>query len=97
MSRMSERELPKLWGVGDRLIADLLSSRASSIRFFAWSFPQTAPIVVFGILRVIESSGNQPSSKDLQNKDGTGGGVLAASLMLMLDREIGRESTPVFQ
>ena len=54
-------------------------------------------LVVSGILRVTRSSGHQPSSKDLQNKQGTGGGVSAASPMLKSDREIGRESTSVYQ
>ena len=54
-------------------------------------------LVVSGILRVIGSSGHQPSSKDLQNKQGTSGGVSAASPMLKSYREIGRESTPVYQ
>ena len=54
-------------------------------------------LVVSGILRVTGSSGHQPSNKDLQNKQGTDGGVSAASPMLKSDREIGRESTPVYQ
>ena len=58
------------------------------MRFFAWSFPHTAPIVVSRILRVSESSGHEPNSKDLQNKQGTDGGVLTGSSMLKLDREI---------
>ena len=51
-------------------------------------FPQIAPIVVSRILRVSRSSGYEPGSKNLQNKQGTGGGVLVGSPMLKLVREI---------
>ena len=46
------------------------------------------PIVVSGILGVSGSSGHEPGSKDLQNKQGIGGGVSVDSPMLKLDREI---------
>ena len=58
------------------------------MRFFAWLFPQTEPIVVSRILRVFGSSGHQLGIKDMQNKQGTNGGVSASSPMLKLDREI---------
>ena len=45
------------------------------------------PIVVSRILRVSGSSGHEPSSKILQNKQGTGSGVPAGSLMLKSGRE----------
>ena len=45
-------------------------------------------LVVFGILGVSGSSGHEPGSKDLQNKQGINGGVPVGSLMLKLDREI---------
>ena len=41
-----------------------------------------------GILGVSGSSGHEPGSKNLQNKQGTGGGVPAGSPMLKLDREV---------
>ena len=44
-------------------------------------------IVVSRILRVHGSSGHEPNSKNLQNKQGTGGGV-PSSLMLKLVKEI---------
>ena len=47
------------------------------------------PIVVSQILRVHGSSGHEPNSKNLQNKQGTGGGVLTSSPMLKLVKEIG--------
>ena len=50
--------------------------------------------VVYGILEVSESLGHKPGSKDLQNKQGTGGGVPVGSLMLKLNKEI--ESVNVF-
>ena len=46
------------------------------------------PIVVSRILRVHGSSGHQPGSKNLQNKQGTGGGVSAGSPMLKLVKKI---------
>ena len=58
------------------------------MRLFTWSFPQTAPIVVSQILRISGSSGHEPGSKSLQNKQGTGGGVLADTPMLKLVGEI---------
>ena len=54
-------------------------------------------LVVSRILRATRSSWHQPSSKDLQNKQGTGGGVSVASPMLKSNREIERESTSVYQ
>ena len=63
------------------------------MKFFTWSFPQTTPIVVSRILRVFGSSGHQPGSKDLQNKQGTDSGVSTGTPMLKLDKEI--ESTNV--
>ena len=44
--------------------------------------------VVSRILRVHESLGHEPGNKNLQNKQGTGGGVPAGSLMLKLVKEI---------
>ena len=58
------------------------------MRLFTWSFPQTAPIVVSSILRVSRSSRHEPNNKNLQNKQGTGSGVPAGSLMLKLVKEI---------
>ena len=46
------------------------------------------PSVVSQILRVHKSSGHEPNSKNLQNKQGTGGGVPADSPMLKLVKEI---------
>ena len=54
-----------------------------------------ASTVVSWILGVSGSSGQEPSSKDLQNKQCTSGGVLAASPMLKSDREIGRVNASV--
>ena len=45
-------------------------------------------IVVSQILRVHGSSGHESDSKNLQNKQGIGGGVSADSLMLKLVKEI---------
>ena len=50
-----------------------------------------APIVVSHILEVHGSSGHEPNSKNLQNKQGTRGGVLAGSPMLKLVKEIESE------
>ena len=47
-----------------------------------------APIVVSHILRVHGSSGHEPNRKNLQNKQGTRGGVLVGSPMLKLVKEI---------
>ena len=58
MNRMSEQELLKLWGMGDRLIADVAKPSHVADEIFAWSFPQMAPIVVSWILRVFGSSGH---------------------------------------
>ena len=58
------------------------------MRLFTWSFPQTAPIVISWILRVHRSSGHEPGSKNLQNKQGTDGGMPAGSPMLKLVKEI---------
>ena len=44
-------------------------------------------VVVSRILRVSGSSGNEPGSKNLQNKQGTDGGVSADSSMLKLVRD----------
>ena len=44
--------------------------------------------VVSWILRVSGSSGHEPGSENLQNKQGTGGGVQAGTPMLKLGREI---------
>ena len=44
--------------------------------------------VVSRILRVHGSSGHEPESKNLQNKQGTGGGVSADSPMLKLVKKI---------
>ena len=46
-------------------------------------------IVVSHILRVHGSSGYEPNSKNLQNKQGTGDGVSADSPMFKLVKEIG--------
>ena len=46
--------------------------------------------VVSRILRVFESLGHEPESKNLQNKQGSGGGVSAGSSMLKLVFEIER-------
>ena len=43
-------------------------------------------IVVHRILKVSESFGHGPDSKNLQNKQGTGGGVPTGSPMLKLER-----------
>ena len=58
------------------------------MRLFTWSFPQMASIVVSHILRISESSGYEPDSKNLQNTQGIGGGVSADSPMLKLVGEI---------
>ena len=58
MNGMSERELPKLRGMGDSLIADIAKLSHVANEIFAWSFPQTTPIIVSWILRVIGSSGH---------------------------------------
>ena len=58
------------------------------MQLFTWSFPQTTPIVVSQILRVYGSLGHEPGSQNLQNKQGTGGGVSAGSSMLKLIGEI---------
>ena len=58
------------------------------MRLFTWSFPQTMPIVVSQILRVHGSSGHEPGSKNLQNKQGTDDGVPTSSPMLKLVKEI---------
>ena len=47
-----------------------------------------ALIVVSQILRVSGSSGHKPGSKNLQNKQGIGGGVPTGSLKLKLVRGI---------
>ena len=44
--------------------------------------------VVSRILRISRSSGHELDSKNMQNKQGIGGGVLVDSLMLKLVREI---------
>ena len=59
------------------------------MQLFTWSFPLTAPIVVSRILRVHESSRHEPNSKNLQNKQGTDGGVSGGSPMLKLIKEMG--------
>ena len=46
------------------------------------------PIVVSRILRVHGSSGHEPNSKNLQNKQGTDSGVPAGSSMLKLVKEV---------
>ena len=46
------------------------------------------PFVVSRILRVFRSSGHEPDSKNLQNKQGTGSGVSTDSPMLKLVKEI---------
>ena len=50
--------------------------------------PLVNPPVVSRILRVHGSSSHEPNSKNLQNKQGIGGGVSAGSLMLKLVKEI---------
>ena len=45
-------------------------------------------LFVSQILRVSGSSGHKLGSKNLENKQGTGGGVLAGSPMLMFVKEI---------
>ena len=60
-------------------------------------FPHTAPIVVSRILTVSRSSGHEPGSENLQNKQGTGGGVPVGSLMLKLVREIESVKMSVLQ
>ena len=79
----------------DRLIADEASHIADAT--FYWSFPQTAPIVVSRILRVSRSSGHEPDNKNLQNKQGTDGGVPADSPMLKLVKEIESVKMSVLQ
>ena len=57
-------------GFGDREITRewvYLSSRISPLRFLARRFPQTAPIVVSGILRVSGSSGHSLVTSRLQH------------------------------
>ena len=46
------------------------------------------PIVVSRILIIFGSSGHELGSKNLQNKQGTDGGVTAGSPMLKLVRDI---------
>ena len=58
------------------------------MQLFTRSVPQTASIVVSQILRVSGSSRHKPSSKILQNKQGTDGGVPVGSPMLKLERGI---------
>ena len=50
MNRMSERELPNLWVVGNRLIANVAKPSHVVDKIFCLVFPQTAPIVVLGFL-----------------------------------------------
>ena len=45
-------------------------------------------IVISRILKVHGLSGHEPNNKNLQNKQGTDGGVLAGSLTLKLVKEI---------
>ena len=59
------------------------------MQLFTLSFPQTAPIAVSWILRVNGSSGHELNSKNLQNKQGTGGGVPTGSPMLKLVKDLG--------
>ena len=65
-----------------------MKPRMLPMRLFTWSFPQTAPIVVSWILRVFGSPGHEPSTKNLQNKQGTSGSVPTDSPMLKLVKKI---------
>ena len=51
------------------------SSLVSHLRFLVRHFPQMAPIIVSGILRVSGSSGHSPVGCNLQNKQEDDGGV----------------------
>ena len=61
------------------------------MRLFTWLFPQTVTVVVSQILKVHGSSGHEPNSKNLQNKQGISGGVPPGSPMLKLVKEIRSE------
>ena len=67
------------------------------MRLFTWSFPQTALIVVSRILKVSRPSRHESGSKNLQNKQGTGGGVSIGSPMLKLVRDIESVKMSVLQ
>ena len=58
------------------------------MQLFTRSFPQMAPIMVSRILRISRSSGHEPNSKNMKNKQGNHGGVPAGSPMLKLVGEI---------
>ena len=66
-----------------------MKPRTLPMQFFTWPFPQTAPIVISKILRVHGSSGYETGNKNLQNKQGTSGGVSVGSPILKLVKEIG--------
>ena len=61
------------------------------------NFLHNLDLVVSWILRVSGSSGHEPGSKNLQNKQGIGGGVPVGSLMLKLVREIKSVKMSVLQ
>ena len=66
----------------------VLRNEGLPMPLFTWLFPHMAPIFVSQILRVHGSSRHKPGSKNLQNKQGTDGGVMVVSPMLKLVKEI---------
>ena len=87
---MSERELSKLRGVGDRLRADVCKPSHFTDDIFCLVVPTDSAnycLLDSQSLRIIR---HQPSDEDLQNIQGTSGGVSAASPILKSYREIWR-------
>ena len=62
-----------------------------------WYLKKQHIVVVSRVLRVSKSSGHQPYSKNLQNKQCTDGGVLIDSPMLKLDKEVESVKMSVLQ
>ena len=103
---MSERELSKLWGVGDRLIADVAKPSHVTDEIFvlgrshrrcqslSFRFSESSKLLSLGFLELPDRRSINLATRTCKTKQATDDGVSTASPMLKSDRAVGLVSPP---